>query len=677
MIIGIQDFPDEIITDCKVQKRFRGNPAGKGKLKYLDLITAFDIETTNNADPAVAWMYIWMWQFGEDITVIGRTWEEFKTLQKHIMELMPDGVSLLIWVHNLSFEFAFLSGQYPFTNGEVFAVAPRKVLKCTMYNRFEFRCSYLLSNMSLDAFTKQMKVKHGKMVGDLDYSIARYPWTELTETELGYCVNDVIGLVEAIGEKLRRDGDNFYSMPLTSTGYVRRDVKSALRQINHLFIKSLLPSWHVYSMLREAFRGGNTHASRFYAGDILENVGSADRSSSYPEVICNCEFPISTFYEASEKYDLNGIVDLMTRRHKALLMRVQLWEVEMRYDWWACPYLSRDKCRNVVNGVFDNGRILSADYLETTITDVDLKIILSEYVFQGFEVSDLCFARYGKLPEPLIKCVIDYYQKKTALKGKKNTPDEPDSEYLYARSKERLNSIYGLTAMDVVRPELLYDDGGWDEEQADPKKLLEIGNKKAIMPYSWGVWVTAHSRDMLERGIRLAGDKFVYCDTDSVKFIGDVDFSEFNEERIKASTESGAYADDAKGNRHYMGVFESEGRYKRFCTLGAKKYVYETEDGLHTTIAGVNKKKGGEELMKYGGITAFEPGFVFREAGGTESVYNDDPEPKLINVPGGTVEVRKGVCIRDSEYTLGITAEYERLLQNPKLLRRYGIDMVN
>lgn len=77
------------------------------------------------------------------------------------------------------------------------------------------------------------------------------------------------------------DDDNLYTFPLTSTGYVRRDAKKAMRDISHMFVRNQLPDFYTYRMLREAFRGGNTHANRYYAGVVLHGYKSADRSSSY------------------------------------------------------------------------------------------------------------------------------------------------------------------------------------------------------------------------------------------------------------------------------------------------------------------------------------------------------------------------------------------------------------
>ena len=115
---------------------------------------------------------------------------------------------------------------------------------------------------------------------------------------------------------------------------------------------------------------------------------------------------------------------------------------------------------------------------------------------------------------------------------------------------------------------------------------------------------------------------------------------------------------------HYMGVFEPEHDMCEFATLGAKKYCYrETpESPLCCTIAGVNKKEGAKELERNGGIDAFKPGFIFRDAGGTESVYNDSPEIDSITIDGHTLPITSNVVIRESTYKLGITSEYMDLL---------------
>ena len=677
MVVKCADFqPEQYFKKCPKVKNRKGNPGGK-KRHYIGITTAFDIETTLLEDINQSIMYIWQWQFGEDCTVIGRTWDEFLNLQKQIRDSLPADYWLVVYVHNLSYEFQFLKGIYQFTPDDVFAVASRKLLKCDMWNCFEFRCSYKLTNMSLKQFTSKMKVKHTKLSGEeFNYAVKRYPWTELSEEELEYCINDVWGLVEAINVLMARDGDTLQTIPLTSTGYVRRNAKRAMREgIHHNFVYSILPDYETYKALREAFRGGNTHANRYYAGDIVENVHSADRSSSYPAVMCNCEFPMTEFVPILPK-DLNKdyIGRCITIRHKALLLRIGIKNLALRDRFWGCPYLSKDKCRNIHKAVDteDNGRILEAEYLETTITDIDLKIIMEEYTGQIIFLQGW-YASYKKLPESLINEVIKYYKDKTELKG------VAGQEIYYDKAKALLNSLYGMMAQDPVKHSMVFQQcGDWEEDNIPDEELLGKSNKRAFLAYQWGVWVTAHSRDALERGIRLVhetnGSDFVYCDTDSVKYTGIVDWSGYNMDRVQECRISGSYATDPKGITHYMGVFETEDNpdtgvaYRYFKTLGAKKYAYVEKEGerVHCTVAGVNKQKGGRELDKHGGLSAFAEGFIFTEAGGTQAVYNDSPEISEVVIDGKTIPITSNVAILPSEYTLGITGEYERIIKYSK-----------
>lgn len=442
MLVNCAEFhPETYFPEVALLKNRRGNPGGKRR-HYMALTTAFDIETTVIDEINQAVMYIWQWQFGEDYTVIGRTWEEFTDLMNRIVKVLPEERWLVVYVHNLSYEFAYLSGIYNFTEEEVFAISPRKILKCDMYGRFEFRCSYKLTNMSLNQFTKKMNVKHQKLSGDeFDYSVKRFPWSVLSDRELEYCTNDVLGLVEAVNAQMARDSDTLQTIPLTSTGYVRRDAKRAMKDgsVHHNFVGSILPNYEQFKALREAFRGGNTHANRYYAGDIIENVHSADESSAYPYVLANCEFPMSQFIPIA-KSDLNNshIARYMKVRHKALLLRIAVKNIRLRDPFWGCPYISKSKCRKIVKSVDteDNGRILSAEYLEMTITDIDLRIILDEYEADKVKYIQGWYASYKRLPRALVVQVIKYYTDKTELKG------VVGQEVYYDKAKALLNALY-------------------------------------------------------------------------------------------------------------------------------------------------------------------------------------------------------------------------------------------
>lgn len=670
-VINCADFDFNIIKRFPVLSPGRGRRSKrKAGRKYLDLVCAFDIETTRLPDLEQSIMYIWQFQVDGICTVIGRTWDEYKEFISGIEAAAA--ADIIVFIHNASYEWQFLKSVFEFKTEDIFALDQRKVLRFK-HGKIEYRCSYLQSNMSLKKFTETFGVKHAKL-SDFDYEKIRYPWTELSEDELAYCVHDVQGLVEAIKEEMSRDGDTLYTLPLTSTGYVRRDVKKSVEVLlPHDWLHDILPDLDLYDMLLEAFRGGNTHANRYYAGETLKNVVSMDRSSSYPDVQINCKFPVGKFIKCKLE-DTNSckLIELIFDRKKAVLFRCAFSGIRLHDRFCGCPYFSESKVRGAVGLSVDNGRILSALYLETTLTDVDFLIAMGIYEWDDLKIIDMRFSRYGYLPEAITRPTIEYYKRKTKLKG------SGTDEYLYMKSKNKLNAVYGMSAQRPVRLPIIYNGVELLEDTgADRAAILEKSNSRAFQSYAWGVWVTAWARFRLQEGIDLVGDNFVYCDTDSVKYIDKpgIEWEQYNQQRKKDSEYRGAVAKDKDGNFHYMGVYELDGVYDQFKTLGAKKYCYTDGSGLHLTLAGVGKKAGAEELLENGGISAFKEGFIFIKGGGTESVYNDLIEPLHITIDGHKLDVGSNVVIRPSTYTLALTDDYRNIIEDAAMYRKVIKDL--
>lgn len=683
-VVTVNEFPFELVKRSYPALRKQGNPGTKNLQRYIHDFACFDIETTGVPEVEQSFMYIWQFYF-KGYVCVGRTWAEFLRLCDGIMINIRKGCKIVVYVHNLSYEFQFLRGVYGFAPDEVFATESRKVLKCSMFEALEFRCSYMLTNMGLDRFTSKMGVKHGKLSGEaFDYSKRRYPWTELSDEELHYCINDVVGLHEAIELQMERDEDNLYSIPLTSTGYVRRDVKRAMRSFPRKRIKALQPDYDLYKLLRQAFRGGNTHANRYYVNKVLHGVTSYDIASSYPTVICECKYPMKPFdcLGAVEP----GRLEELLEDGRAFVAQVAIYGLQLRDQLEGFPYLPLAKSRQAKGWACDNGRFLECDYLETTFTDIDYRIIKQQYDWDSIEVVCVYESTYGKLPDPIIDSVLGYFDKKTALKG------VAGQEYYYAKSKELLNAIYGMMAQDPVKQSILFENDEFREDDRPLEELLAESNGKAFLTYAWGVWVTAHARARLQAALDYVGCYAVYCDTDSVKFVGDFDFKELNSKLRRLAGYHHAFA-DRDGQRYYMGVYERDAEYPSFVTMGAKKYAYtDKQNCVHVTTAGVNKSKGAVELARaadfeqrvqtgmqdaIGPLQLFEPlsvyreGFIFREAGGTESVYNDQGLPSPLQVEGHELNVSANVYIADSTYTLGQTAEYKRVLAAAGSLLEY------
>lgn len=630
----------------------------RAKIVYANALMAFDIETTRLEDDNAV-MYIWQCGLcvdGEYYITYGRTWEEWTALQEAINARLG-GITIICLVHNLSYEFQFLAGLYEFS--DVKCLKSRKILSATC-GRIEYRCSYIWTNKTLSKFLKEMNVQHMKKSGaEFDYSKVRYPWTELSEDEIEYCQNDVIGLLEAAEKKISQDGDTLYTVPRTSTGYVRRDAKQALSQTP---LGALKPTEEIYRKLRKAFRGGNTHANRYFVGKVLTGVQSVDRSSSYSDVMLNNKFPMKPFKKCPD-----GIATIRRAFSSglAILCTMSITGATLHNPLWGCPYIPVSKCQMLINPVEDNGRVLEADALTIEVTEVDMQIILEEYDGE-FDFTDIYTAEKDYLPKPFTDCIKRYYTNKTSLKG------IAGGEYEYMKSKNLLNSLYGMTATDPGKDDVIFDGVEYIQQETDVIKNI----KKSFMPYQWGVWVTAYARLELEEMIKIAGNNFVYADTDSCKYIKSesISYEDYNNRRKSASLAHGACAVDPNGIMHYMGVAETEGEYYQFLTWGAKKYASQDEQGhINITIAGVRKNSsknaageivewgGGDELEEAGGLVKFAPGFVFRKSGGLESVYNDHV-CKTISVDGHVLKITRNVCLRPSTYAVGITNKYADLL---------------
>lgn len=677
--VHCSELPLSWIREVDHARRNPGNQRTKQIRNYKDLLCAWDIETARIPGTEEAACYHWQFQLGFDHpTIYGRYLEEFRDFLDRIAAELETDETLVVYVHGLHYEFHFLRELYEIKTEDVFALGSRKPVRVWLYNKkIELRCSYILTNMSLGLWTKEMKVAHKKEDSDdYDHTLVRYPWTDLSKEELKYCRHDVLGLIEALQVQLDLHGDSLATIPLTSTGYVRRDVKKCMELWSHRTLQSLQPSDEVYIALRQAFRGGNTHGNRYYTGCILDNVGSMDRSSSYPDVCINRPFPMTRFrrdWHRNERY-LNKCV----RGETPFLARLRFTGLRLADPLDPCPYISYSKCwfpgdpdRDIPSDMctLDNGRIMYCDACDTTIIDVDWRIIRKHYKWDSVEVLDLWTSSYDFLPDILRLLIIKYYEDKTALKGVEG------KELIYNLAKALLNSIYGLMAQDPCKVKTIYDPHPPDDKEifyqvdGDIPKLLAKSRYQPYTTYQWSCWVCGWSRYELQQAIDAAGDNFVYCDTDSVKFVGDLDLSKYNEEKVRNSKSNGAEAVDAKGKTHYMGVFEDEGRYSRFVQMGAKRYAYEDSKGkIHVTVSGVNKTKGAEDLEAAGGLEAFREDFVFSSGGGLDPKYNDFTDVDMV-IDGHSLHVGPNVYLRPSTYTLSLGENYGKLIDMLRLVR--------
>ena len=655
---------------------------------YAEIPLAFDIETTSTYINENKFANMYVWAFGlADSVYYGRTWQEFVEFTELLSETweLTKYARAIIYVHNLGYEFQFMRKW--FTWEKVFAVDERKPLKALTESGIEFRDSYILSGFNL-AKTAENLTEHKieKLVGDLDYSLIRHHETPITDTEWGYIENDIVIIINYIDEQINQYG-SIAKIPLTNTGRVRDFTRSKCfnndegkrdnnkRRKYHNLMGNMVLTSDDYIQLKRAFMGGFTHASSLHSGKVLENVASIDFTSSYPSVMISEKFPMSS-PKSVEVDSLAELENLMKNYCVVFDVRYKNIKSSIGYE----NYISESKTRNLINGVSNNGRIFSADNLETTITELDYNIIKNTYDYSEIYVSNVKTMYKGFLPKPIIDSVLELYQGKTELKGVKGK----ETEYLL--SKGMLNSIYGMTVTDIAKDDHTYDTE-WDVEPVDLEDVLNKHNKSKnrFLYYAWGVWVTAYARFNLWTGILAIGEDYVYSDTDSIKFLNPDNHQEYIEMYNQKLSEK-----QSKVIEHYdlnpelfkpktiegiekpIGVWDFEGLYSRFKTLGAKRYLSEHENELEITIAGLSKKNGLRYMLNKSGSNTgvfrmFNNSLFIPKSDTGKNTHTYIDESKTVEIEDylgnkATVTELSGVHLESAEFTLNISKDYQKFL---------------
>lgn len=662
------------------------------KKKCHDIFT-FDIEVTSawledgqvigyrkgmpeeywNSLQPVSLCYIWM--FGINDTVYyGRELEEFKTLLNELPEM-----EAICFIHNLSYEFAFLAGLLPIRS--VFAKSPHKPMKCIFedFPLIEFRCSYMLENLSLERWGKELGVS--KKVGDLEYLKVRTPLTELDSKELGYCEFDIRVLYTGIKKEVERYG-SLYNIPLTSTGKIRRVVKELLYDVPNYdrYIKRLVPKLDIYVLLRELFAGGYTHASRLYAGRVIRGfIEHRDFASSYPFQMLARKYPCTPWTYRKERY----IPDEKYYDEYAFILKLHFEKIEATT---INTYIQKSKCYNIKGAVKDNGRIIYADELDITVSEIDYKIIKSHYRWESVTLLDSWYSHKDYLPKELILYILELYGNKSSLKNVEGQED------IYALSKTFINACFGMMVSDIVQSDVKFDGHNWFVEFLQPETVnrklnalsnrYHTGDKRYFVSYSWGCWVTIYGRESLWKCLDLCttdpdapGKDVLYCDTDSIFGIGKHDYSSYDNWAVSELEKMCKHykidpeltrPKNPKGKVCQLGLFEDEGdNITEFVALHAKCYCFRSanDNKLHLTVAGINK--GAVDVLQ-DDIENFENGLCFDKD--HESVKKNmhtyiTDQPEVVWPDGYVSHCTTGINIRPTGYTIKGSDEYERLLE--------------
>lgn len=560
------------------------------------VICAFDTETTSVIDLEHKASYVYAWSFdiysnGTHYTVLERDIQKIPALLELIQYVVlkksiNKNVSVLVGVHNLPYDFTFISSLIPVTN--LFAKSKRQPL---MFDSgiFHFVDTLAISGMSLEK-TANAYTKTKKMAGDLDYTMVRNTKTPLSRKEERYCFNDVKVVTEYLEYLLLTYGINGF-FPATKTSICRRALKDSFNteypnkdranEVKDWIMDDMFPeTMQEYDcLIRYLFRGGYTHSNASKTGYVLENMKSKDFESSYPSWIAYEKFPMSKPIKVNpDEYESimkNGclqwygvfIFDNITSKTQHSIE-------------------SKHKCVNVVNPIIDNGRIKHAESMTVMLTNLDWMIYKKFYEWGNVSCETLClFPHSGKLPKYVINPLFNAYTEKTRLKN---------AGLDYKDQKAIVNSFYGMMVTTIPSENITYTDD-WGSEPMGEDERRNYARTTLLSPY-WGIYTTAWARyHLLVDVFYKIGNDAVYGDTDSCKYLNpekhEETFKRFNRKmakrRYKFCVTNGF---DIRLMGH-LGELTDDGTIVNFKTLGAKRYLVLDDHGnLECTVAGLPKR---------------------------------------------------------------------------------------
>lgn len=537
----------------------------------------------------------------------------------------------LIWVANLSHEFSFI--KYKLFQllecKKMFAKSPRECLYLN-FDYIEMReCLGLFGKSLEDVSEKWCKTK--KLKGDLDYDKVRISTktycTPLDETEMQYCINDVIILTE-MHEKVYdtyMQENGVLILPYTRSGFVRMKLKNSIREDETITKQRLEynkrcsdPKWekknnidflmmcnkHKYvdaaqwMLCREyGFTGGLCGSNIDKVGKTLKDVMCADLTSDYPAVMLHKKYPAGWLHETplseyttirdekKKPFFILAIVDFKSFSHHATFSKHKVLNYESK--------IFQAKLGKPEEMIAYNGKILQAKKCYVMLNDVDIEAYEMIYKMKITPIKMWTFDKYKKLPQWIQRPIKEDYIIKATYKhaGKADTQE-------YKDSKININTYFGVTATkthdilnafdDVYDPET--KTGGTFEPERH-KTFKQLRCESWLDPYI-AFWTTSYARKILMYFISKYPEYIVQYDTDSLYYEPceelEKELLEYNE-RITAINEKIFRGHPQKELLLDLGCWDFDKKYDQFLGMGAKKYIKQQGDKIMTVIAGLPK----------------------------------------------------------------------------------------
>ena len=580
------------------------------------------------------------------------------------------GQRTVIYFHNLSYDYCFLR-QYMFeawgTPEKELATKPHYPIWLKFDNEINIKESLILFQRSLEKAGNDFEVEHAKAVGTWDYDVIRNQDYEYTDQELTYAEYDTLCGVECLDVFMATLGKDITSIPYTSTGIVRNDTRviGKAHNAHEQFTRICIDDLELLLKAQRIFSGGFTHANRYVVGELVTGeIIPYDFASSYPFIMCAFKMPMEKYIKLNGKYTKDDILRWYNTDY-SVLFTVKLTDVHLKDGRFPMPYIQQagERVHEVVNGIFDNGRVLDCDSITMEICELDMYMIDRYYKHDECIITDVYIAKKDYLPRWFTDYVFGLYKKKCELKG--------GDPVLYDISKTRVNACFGMCSQHPV-PDDIKEDYSTGEYYQDKRSFSDmqheynnyINRRNSILPYQWGIYICAYGRFNLFRMGECAG-RWLYSDTDSCYGMdwNTAKLEEYNKEALEKLRGNGYDIITVNGKKYQLGKAELDYKagYCEFKTMGAKRYAVRKSDTgeLKITVAGVPKKTGVKCLNN--DLRYFKKGFVFDGRITGKKQHTFIMQEKHIDKWGN--EVADSIDLSPSDYTLDSTENWDWIFE--------------
>lgn len=313
------DYIDKVDGDCTMIKKSKDsdkrlNQDLNTKLASLDLETCVDHEDLSSKHQAYAAGF--SYKEGAEYKFVYK-WG-YKTCVKDLVDWIHDHMETLdgytVAVHNGSkFDFYFMLDECLYeddrwtlsileNSGKIITMT----LKCKETKaELKFVDTLLLMPSSLDALTKELKVAHPKLTGDVTHhKITSGNYDTFKSSVIKYLKNDCLGLLEVYEVMVKAVHDNNKGMRLTD--YLTGSSLGINTFWNLYYDEEHFPLFNlneeVDEFIRSGYFGGRTEV--FQLGLIEEPVYYVDENSMYPKQgTRDMPYGKPVFIEGDELYD--------------------------------------------------------------------------------------------------------------------------------------------------------------------------------------------------------------------------------------------------------------------------------------------------------------------------------------------------------------------------------------